>query len=177
MLSRYTAFERLGQGGMGVVYRATDTQLQRAVALKFVTARFGTEEQARARFLREARMAAALNHPAICTIYEVGETQPGGEDRLGQGERLAAGTPFIAMELIEGRPLDAILRSRGRFALDQLVDVAIPIAEALAAAHAKGVLVSSSWCSSNSFSFFSLEKEDKTTTAHLQVLRYRVLAT
>jgi len=81
MLSRYSQFTRLGQGGMGVVYRATDGQLHRPVALKFVTTRFGSEDQARARFLREARTAAALNHPAICTIHEIGEVQPGEKPR------------------------------------------------------------------------------------------------
>src|SRR5881296_1004346 len=103
MLSRYIDFTCLGHGGMGVVYRATDTQLHRPVALKFVTARFASEDQARARFLREARMAAALNHPAICTIYEAGEVQPGEEGRLGAEQPLVVGTPFIAMELIDGK--------------------------------------------------------------------------
>ena len=134
MLSRYTHFTRLGQGGMGVVYRATDSDLHRSVALKFVTAQFGSEEQARARFLREARMAAALNHPAICTIYEVGEVQPGEERFVVPDSPLPSGTPFIAMELIEGKALDAVLRERGRSASSDLLDIAIPIAEALAAA-------------------------------------------
>jgi serine/threonine protein kinase len=140
MLSRYTAFTRLGQGGMGVVYRATDMQLHRPVALKFVTARFGAEDQARTRFLREARMAAALNHPAICTIHEIGEVQPGEERLVVADAPFAAGTPFIAMELIEGKALDAVLRERGRFAPGDLLDIAVPIAEALAAAHAKGIV-------------------------------------
>jgi serine/threonine protein kinase/Tol biopolymer transport system component len=140
MLSRYSQFTRLGQGGMGIVYKATDTQLHRPVALKFVTGQFGSEEQARARFLREARMAAGLNHPAICTIYEVGEVQPGEERSLGPELTLAPGTPFIAMELIEGKALDAVLRERGRFAPSELLEIAIPIAEALAAAHAKGIV-------------------------------------
>ena len=114
MLSRYTDFTRLGQGGMGVVYRATDTQLHRPVALKFVTAQFGSEVQARARFLREARMAAALNHSAICTIYEVAEVQHGEEGLVGADAPFPSGTPFIAMELIEGKALDMVLRERGR---------------------------------------------------------------
>jgi Tol biopolymer transport system component len=140
MLSRYTAFTPLGHGGMGVVYRATDTQLHRPVALKFVTARFGSEDQARARFLREARMAAALNHPAICTIHEIGEVHAGEERRVDQDQPFPIGTPFIAMELIEGRTLDAVLRERHHFGTDELLDIAIPIAEALAAAHAKGIV-------------------------------------
>src|SRR5881628_136305 len=99
MLSRYTDFTRLGQGGMGVVYRATDKELHRPVALKFVTARFGSEDQTRARFLREARTAAALNHSSICTIYEVGEVQPGEQRLVAPDAPFQAGTPFIAMEL------------------------------------------------------------------------------
>ena len=140
MLSRYIDFARLGQGGMGVVYRATDTQLHRQVALKFVTARFGSDDQARSRFLREARLAAALNHPAICTIYEVGEIQPGEEHLVASNAPFEPGMTFIAMELIEGKALDALLRERGRFVTDELLDIAIPIAEALAAAHAKGIV-------------------------------------
>ena len=140
MLSRYTDLTRLGHGGMGVVYRATDTQLHRQVALKFVTAQFGSEDQARARFLREARMAAALNHPAICTIHEIGEVQAGEERVVAADTPFRIGTPFIAMELIEGKALDSILRERGRFAPDDLLDIAIPIAEALATAHSKGIV-------------------------------------
>ena len=128
MLSRYTDFTRLGQGGMGVVYRATDTQLHRPVALKFVTAQFGSEDQARARFLREARMAAALNHPSSCTIHEIGEVQLGEERLVAQNAPFPVGTPFIAMELIEGKTLDAVLRERGRFGPNGLLDIAIPIA-------------------------------------------------
>src|SRR5881397_1452541 len=140
MLSRYADFTRLGHGGMGVVYRATDTQLHRPVALKFVTAQFGSEDQARARFLREARMAAALNHPAICTIHEIGEVQPGEERLVAPDAPFQAGTPFIAMELIEGKALDTVLHGRGRFGPGELLDIAIPIADALAAAHAKGIV-------------------------------------
>lgn len=130
MLSRYTGFTRLGHGGMGVVYRATDTQLHRPVALKFVTARFGSEDQARARFLREARTAAALNHPAICTVHEIGEVQEGEERLVSQDAPFPKGTPFIAMELIEGTTLDAVLRERGRFGPDELLEIAVPIADA-----------------------------------------------
>jgi serine/threonine protein kinase/Tol biopolymer transport system component len=140
MLSRYTDFTPLGRGGMGVVYRAIDTQLHRPVALKFVTARFGSEDQARARFVREARTAAALNHPAICTIHEIGEVQAGEERLVSQDTPFPKGTPFIAMELIEGRTLDAVLRERHHFRADELLDIAVPIADALAAAHARGIV-------------------------------------
>jgi TolB-like protein/Flp pilus assembly protein TadD len=124
---------------MGVVFRAEDTTLKRPVALKFLTQpAFGADEYAR--FLREARTAAALNHPSICTIHEVGEVQVGEEAILGEGRPLGVGTPFIAMELIEGSTLEASLKESGPLALDELLRVAVQIAEGLAAAHAKGIV-------------------------------------
>jgi len=139
VLSRYENFERLGAGGMGVVYRAEDTTLKRPVALKFLTQpAFGGDEYAR--FLREARTAAALNHPSICTIHEVGEVGVGEEAILGERAPLGVGTPFIAMELIEGRTLEATLKKSRPLALDELLRVAVQVAEGLAAAHAKGIV-------------------------------------
>ena len=87
MLSRYKVLGKLGAGGMGVVYRAEDLTLKRPVALKVITGALHEDAHARARFLREARTAAGLNHPNVCTIHDFGEVQPGEEEALGSGER------------------------------------------------------------------------------------------
>ncbi len=140
ILSHYRLVEKIGAGGMGVVYRGEDVTLKRPVALKFLTQASYAREDRRARFLREARLAAALNHPNICTIYEVVEVRPGEERVLPSGERLAAGTPFIAMEFIEGRTLQTVLRKSGPLPLDDLLGIALQVAEGLAAAHARAIL-------------------------------------
>ncbi len=123
-ISHYRIIEKLGEGGMGVVYKAEDLILERPVALKFLSpGTIGVEEDA-ARFLHEAKAAAALNHPNICTIYEIGED---------------AGQTFIAMECVEGENL----RTRMRHAplpLDEALTIAADIGRGLAAAHDKGIV-------------------------------------
>ncbi len=123
-LGHFTIVGRLGAGGMGEVYRAHDDRLKREVALKVLPQQAMAEPEARARLLREARSAAALNHPHICTIYEVGEEQ--GQD-------------YIAMELVDGRPLSELGGVAG-FAPTAIVRLGIEIAEALAHAHERGIV-------------------------------------
>src|SRR6267378_3022447 len=121
-ISHYKILEKLGEGGMGVVYKAEDTKLKRIVALKFLPQRLSASAQDKSRFIQEAQAASALNHPNVCTIHDIQEHD---------------GQMFIVMEFVDGQTLE---EKKGTISLKQAIDIGIQLGDGLAAAHEKGIV-------------------------------------
>src|SRR5262249_26491669 len=124
-VGHYRITAKLGAGGMGKVFLAEDTRLERKAAIKFLPAEMAARLELRQRFLNEARAASALNHPHVCVVYDVGETEDG--------------LPFIAMEFVEGQSLDVLVR-QGPLAISRIADIAVQVADALDAAHSRRIV-------------------------------------
>src|SRR5580765_5450573 len=124
-ISHYRVVRKIGAGGMGEVLLAEDTKLERSVAIKVMSAELAKDVTQRRRFQSEVRAISGLNHPNICVIHEVGETEDG--------------RPFLAMEYIEGQTLDVVLQQR-RLKIREVINIGIQVAEALDAAHARNIV-------------------------------------
>jgi serine/threonine protein kinase len=124
-VGHYRIAARLGAGGMGEVFLAEDTRLDRKAAIKFLPAEVASDPDRRGRFLTEAKAASALNHPHVCVVYDVGETEDG--------------LPFIAMEFVEGLTLSALV-NQGRPEIARVVQIAVQVADALDAAHSRRIV-------------------------------------
>ena len=124
-VGHYRITAKLGAGGMGEVFLAEDTRLDRKAAIKFLPADLADDPERRQRFLTEAKAASALNHPHVCVVYDVGETEDG--------------LPFIAMEFVEGQSLDELVK-QGPLEISRVVEIAVQVADALDAAHSRRIV-------------------------------------
>jgi serine/threonine-protein kinase len=131
-LSHYRIVSKIGEGGMGQVYLAEDTKLDRKVAIKFLSEQFSKDEDKLNRFVREAKAASALNHPNILTVYEIGEVE--------SAANVADGVHFIATEFIDGNTLREHLAQKDTLALNRILKIGVQVAEALSAAHQAGII-------------------------------------
>src|SRR5436190_18977120 len=124
-VGHYRITAKLGAGGMGEVFLAEDTRLERLAAIKFLPAELAADPERRQRFLKEARAASAINHPHVCVVYDVGESDDS--------------QPFIAMEFVEGQSLDAVVK-QGPLEMTRLAAIGVQVADALDAAHSRGIV-------------------------------------
>src|SRR5579883_824157 len=124
-VNNYRITAKLGAGGMGEVFLAEDTRLERKAAIKFLPAEMAADPERRRRFLNEARAASALSHPHVCVVYDVGETEDG--------------LPFIAMEFVEGQTLDVLI-GQGPLGMSRIAEIALQVVDALDAAHGRGIV-------------------------------------